>query len=80
MDISRADIVEAFVQALGKEAAEDLIKRKIKEAKLPEKDVYDTKELERLVDELKKEGVLVRNLALIFLSQIRLKRLQERET
>jgi hypothetical protein len=50
MDISRADIVEAFVQALGKEAAEDLIRRKIKEAKLPEKDVYDTKELERLVD------------------------------
>jgi hypothetical protein len=80
MDISRADIVEAFVQALGKEAAEDLIRRKIKEAKLPEKDVYDTKELERLVDELKKEGVLVRNLALIFLSQMRLKRLQERET
>jgi hypothetical protein len=79
MDISRADIVEAFVQALGKEAAEDLIKRKIKEAKLPEKDTYDTKELERLVDELRKEGVLVRNLALIFLSQIRLKRLQERE-
>jgi hypothetical protein len=80
MDIRRADIVAAFVQALGKEAAEDLIKRKIKDAKLPEKDVYDTKELERLVDELKKEGVLVRNLALIFLSQIRLKRLQERET
>ena len=79
MDINRADIVEAFVQALGKEAAEDLIKRKIKEAKLPEKDTYDTKELERLVDELRKEGVLVRNLALIFLSQIRLKRLQERE-
>jgi hypothetical protein len=79
MDINRADIVEAFVQALGKEAAEDLIKRKIKEAKLPKKDTYDTKELERLVDELRKEGVLVRNLALIFLSQIRLKRLQERE-
>jgi hypothetical protein len=79
MDISRADIVDAFVQALGKEAAEDLIKRKIKEAKLPEKDTYDTKELEKLVEELRKEGALVRNLALIFLSQIRLKRLQERE-
>jgi hypothetical protein len=79
MDINRADIVEAFVQALGKEAAEDLIKRKIKEAKLPEKDTYDTKELEKLVDELRKEGALVRNLALIFLSQIRLKRLQEKE-
>ena len=79
MDISRADIVEAFVQALGKEAAEDLIKRKIKEAKLPEKDTYDIKELEKLVDELRKEGALVRNLALIFLSQIRLKRLQEKE-
>jgi hypothetical protein len=78
MDVSREEIVGAFVQALGKEAAESLISKKIDEAGLPYKSKYDMKELEKIVEALKKEGTLVRTLAMAFISQVRLRGLQSK--
>ena len=77
MNVSREEIVEAFVQALGKEAAEALIDQKMKETGLAKKEVHDFEEVERLVEALKKENVLIRNLALILMSQLRLRRMRE---
>lgn len=75
--MSKEEIVEAFVQALGREAAESLIDRKMKETGLAKKEVYDFEEAERLVETLKKENALIRNLALILMSQLRLRRMRE---
>lgn len=77
MEISIEEIVNAFVQALGREAAERLINRKLEDAKLPYKERYDMKEFEKLMDELRKENMLIRTLALLLLSQVRLRRMQE---
>jgi hypothetical protein len=77
MEVSTEEIINAFVQALGREAAEKLINRKIGEASLPYKERYDVREFEKLMGELKKENVLIRTLALLLLSQIRLRRMLE---
>jgi len=77
MEISIEEMVNAFVQALGREAAEKLINRKLEDAALIRKERYDMKEFEKLMDELRKEDMLIRTLALLLLSQIRLRRMQE---
>lgn len=77
MEISIEEIVNAFVQALGREAAEKLINRKLGDAALIHKERYDMKEFEKLMDELRKENMLIRTLALLLLSQVRLRRMQE---
>lgn len=77
MEISIEEIVNAFVQALGREAAEKLINRKLEDAALIHKERYDMKEFEKLMDELRKENMLIRTLALLLLSQVRLRRMQE---
>jgi len=75
--VSKEEIVDAFVQALGKEAAESLIDLKMREVGLTTEGSYDLKEVEKLVEALKKENVLIRNLALILMSQLRLRRMRE---
>lgn len=78
MEVSREEFVGAFVQALGREAAEALISRKVRDAGLPYRSSYDVKEIEKIVEELKKENALIRNLAMAFMAQARLGGIQFR--
>jgi len=78
MEISRDELVGAFVQSLGREAAETLISRKVRDAGLPYKSSYDVKEIEKIVEELKKENTLIRTLAMAFMAQARLRGIQFR--
>jgi len=74
----REDIVNAFVHALEKEAAESLIDRKMREAGLTTKKSYDLKEVEKLVEALKKENIPIRTLAMAFMAQMRIRGMQMR--
>ncbi|MDY6985774.1 MAG: hypothetical protein SVE93_05145 [Candidatus Thermoplasmatota archaeon] len=78
MRVSRDELVGAFVHALGREAAEALMNRKVREAELPYKSSYDIKEIEKIVEELKKENALIRTLAMAFMAQARLRDIQSR--
>ena len=72
VEIEREEIVNAFVQALGREGAEALMKIKLRDANLPNKKSYNLSELTLLVEEFRKEGTLIRTLASLILSTFRL--------
>jgi hypothetical protein len=70
--------VNAFVHALEKEAAESLIDRKMRETGFTTEGSYGIKEVEELVEALKKENILIRTLAMAFMAQMRIRGMQMR--
>jgi len=68
--IKREEIIDAFIESLGEEKTERLIKEKVRAAGLEDKESYTREEVEKLVTELSKEGGLIKVIAHCFMARV----------
>ncbi|MCK4732754.1 MAG: PAS domain-containing protein, partial [Methanophagales archaeon] len=77
MTIKKSDLIGAYAQSIGVEAAKELISKKINAAALTDKERYTGEEIARICGELVKEGGLIRIIAQTYLVQLERKKSEE---
>ena len=77
MAIKKSDLMSAYAQSIGVEAAKELINEKINAAALVDKERYTEEEIARICGELVKEGGLIRIVSQTYLVQLERKRSEE---
>jgi PAS domain S-box-containing protein len=77
MTIKKSDLMGAYAQSIGVEAAKELITEKINAAALMDKESYTEEEIARICSELVKEGGLISIVSQTYLVQLERKRSEE---